>query len=355
MQELQNNGAHPAGFAEYHFFKEDKMDKGIAIMEMERFQVVDARALYKALRISKEFTTWIKQQIERYQLVEGEDFFTQKTERLPNPAGAITKGYHKTDYFVTVDVAKTLALIERTVLGKTVRQQLLQQEKEAEQPCAVPEKDGLIPFQYEHTPVRTVMKGDDPWFVAADVCTVLDIKNPRDAIKILDDDERSTVEISDGAGGPERNIINESGLYALILRSNKPEAKRFRKWVTSEVLPSIRKTGMYAAFGEITKLFTELKKELAELKEAQAWQKALPVAQDTNADILRFGGKFLEITGDDGDYVEARVLFKLFFRHVMTVPINSKQFFEEISYVFPEMWLDSSRKHNPVFRGCTIK
>lgn len=104
-------------------------------------------------------------------------------------------------------------------------------------------------FDFEQKSVRVVMREGEPWWVAKDVCDVLEIGNPTEAIRPLDDDEKSTLRISEGDGGhggPERNIINESGLYTLIMRSNKPEAKRFRKWVTSEVLPTIRKTGSYS-------------------------------------------------------------------------------------------------------------
>ncbi|NKD55960.1 MULTISPECIES: Bro-N domain-containing protein [unclassified Haematospirillum] len=104
----------------------------------------------------------------------------------------------------------------------------------------------MIPFVFEDCNVRTLIDENGvPWFVASDVCLVLEISNSRDAISRLDDDEKS-VGIADTPGGPqEMNIINESGLYALILTSRKPAAKRFKKWVTSEVLPSIRMTGSY--------------------------------------------------------------------------------------------------------------
>lgn len=103
-------------------------------------------------------------------------------------------------------------------------------------------------FSFENFPVRAINRNGEIWFVAADVCAVLDIKNPSDAIKALDDDEYTSFNLgySGIRGNPNVNIINESGLYALILRSRKPEAKRFRKWVTSEVLPAIRKTGSYS-------------------------------------------------------------------------------------------------------------
>lgn len=94
--------------------------------------------------------------------------------------------------------------------------------------------------------VRVVMQGDDPWFVAKDVCDCLDLSNNRGAIASLDDDEKG-VSITDTLGGQqEMSIISEAGLYSLILRSRKPEAKAFKRWVTHEVLPSIRKTGGYS-------------------------------------------------------------------------------------------------------------
>lgn len=94
--------------------------------------------------------------------------------------------------------------------------------------------------------VRTLMIDGDPWFVAVDVCNALDIINARDAVKRLDDDEKNTVVLSDGIrGNPNKVIVNEYGLYSLVLGSRKPEAKVFRRWITHEVIPSIRKHGMY--------------------------------------------------------------------------------------------------------------
>ncbi|AUG53495.1 hypothetical protein CSC3H3_12800 [Thalassospira marina] len=109
----------------------------------------------------------------------------------------------------------------------------------------------IIPFSFEGAEIRTVYRNDDPWFVAMDVCKALGIGNPRKAIQVLDDDEKDDVTLSDAIGRQqETNIINESGLYILILRSRnalKPDTlqHRFRKWVTNEVLPAIRKTGAY--------------------------------------------------------------------------------------------------------------
>lgn len=106
--------------------------------------------------------------------------------------------------------------------------------------------NALQVFDFNENAVRVIMKDDQPWFVAKDVCDALEIVNHKDAIKALDDDEKSGVGISDPHGREQvTNVISESGLYSLVFRSNKPEAKKFKKWVTSEVLPAIRKTGSY--------------------------------------------------------------------------------------------------------------
>ena len=95
--------------------------------------------------------------------------------------------------------------------------------------------------------ILTVEHDGDVWFIARDVCRALEIANSRDAIARLDEDEKNTVVLTDGnRGNPNMAIINESGLYSLVLSSRKPEAKAFKRWITHEVLPSIRKHGMYA-------------------------------------------------------------------------------------------------------------
>ena len=100
-------------------------------------------------------------------------------------------------------------------------------------------------FDFEDNAVRVIDKDGDPWFVAADVARVLEYSSAKDACRILDDDEKGGHNVPTPGGEQEMNVINESGLYHLVLVSRKPEAKKFRKWVTAEVLPSIRKTGMY--------------------------------------------------------------------------------------------------------------
>ena len=97
--------------------------------------------------------------------------------------------------------------------------------------------------------VRVVERDGEPWFVAADVCKALEIANNRDALTRIDDDEKG-VALADTLGGKQEvTIVNEPGLYSLVLGSRKPEAKVFKRWVTHEVIPTIRKTGGYVQAG----------------------------------------------------------------------------------------------------------
>lgn len=107
----------------------------------------------------------------------------------------------------------------------------------------------LQTFDFSEQPVRVIMRDDSPWFVANDVCRVLELTNSRVALAALDEDEKITVSNPYGnprAGVPHQYaVISESGLYALVFKSRKAEAKKFRKWVTAEVLPALRRTGRY--------------------------------------------------------------------------------------------------------------
>lgn len=103
-------------------------------------------------------------------------------------------------------------------------------------------------FNFHDHSVRTVIRDGEVWFVASDVCSALGYVNPSKAVADhLDDDERSHEQLDRSRMGSKAVIISESGLYALVLRSRKPEARKFAKWVTAEVLPAIRKTGQYVA------------------------------------------------------------------------------------------------------------
>jgi prophage antirepressor-like protein len=109
--------------------------------------------------------------------------------------------------------------------------------------------DSLTPmaFQFSATSqeVRSLIIDSDPWFVAKDVCDILNLEDTNKALLKLDDDEKLTRKIFGSGQNRKMWCVSESGLYALIMRSNQPEAKSFRKWVTSEVLPALRKQGHY--------------------------------------------------------------------------------------------------------------
>lgn len=126
--------------------------------------------------------------------------------------------------------------------------------------------------------VRILLQGDEPWFVAKDVCDCLEISNSRQALSRLDDDEKNSVILNDGTpGNPEKSIVNEYGLYSLVMSSRKPEAKEFKRWVTHEVLPSIRKYGSYSL--NIPRTLPDALKAYASEIEAHNKTKALVEAQ----------------------------------------------------------------------------
>lgn len=129
--------------------------------------------------------------------------------------------------------------------------------------------------------IRTMTIEGEPWFVAADVCRALDLSNPTIATNRLDEDERAKFNLGRQGDG---TIINESGLYSLVLGSRKPEAKAFKRWITHDIIPTIRKTGGYvndtaqfveSYFGQLepsqkhalTMMFDESKRMSAQLKE----------------------------------------------------------------------------------------
>ena len=130
-------------------------------------------------------------------------------------------------------------------------------------------------FNYNNNEVRTVQRDGEPWFVLKDVCQVLGMSNPTMVADRLDEDERAKLDL--GRQG-QSWVINESGLYNVILRSDKPEAKPFRKWVTSEILPTIRKHGMYATAETVEKMLSDpdaMIQVFTALKEERAARQAL--------------------------------------------------------------------------------
>ena len=131
-------------------------------------------------------------------------------------------------------------------------------------------------FSYNGQQVRTVEHDGGVWFVAADVCRILGLENPTRAIKSLDDDEKNTLTISKGIpGNPNVNIVSEPGVYKLIFKSRKTEAKDFTRWVTHEVLPQIHKYGMYLT----DKTLVALKKD------PEAFERVLKLYADSQSEV----------------------------------------------------------------------
>lgn len=187
----------------------------------------------------------------------------------------------------------------------------------------------LTPFTFPETSreIRVVEIGGEPWFVAVDVCGELGLTNASMAMQRLDADEYKQVAptlsatVIDGPRPPQRpvNVVSESGLYSLILWSTKPEAKRFKKWITSEVLPSIRKTGSYGApavpqtFAEALQLAADSQREI----DRQAAQLAIaaPKVDAYDAHVDSEGGITIKALAkqliDDGYQLNCKNIYRL--------------------------------------------
>lgn len=154
-------------------------------------------------------------------------------------------------------------------------------------------------FDFRGASLRTLTdEAGEPWFVAKDVCDILEISNPSDALKRLDDDERSRFNL--GRQG-ETNIVNEAGLYVLVLGSRKPEAHEFKRWVTHEVLPQIRKTGGYIPATDADDDMTILAKAVMIGQRTMEQQKRKIAAQQTRIVELEPKARFADaVAASDG-------------------------------------------------------
>lgn len=143
----------------------------------------------------------------------------------------------------------------------------------------------ITSWNYEGAEVRTVQIDGEPWFVLADICRELEISHVKDTATRIDEDDLGQTEVIDRMGRSQKAwIINESGLYTVILRSDKPQAKPFRKWVTSVVLPSIRKTGSYSV--QQPNAFENLSPQLQVLIQMETRQKQIEARQAEQATAL---------------------------------------------------------------------
>lgn len=192
--------------------------------------------------------------------------------------------------------------------------------------------------------VRTIERDGEPWFVAADVCKILNHSNPSMAVKGLDEDERMTLNFTE-VGNDERMtlnftdphqagsrggaqyivVVNEPGLYQLILRSNKPEAKAFKRWITHEVIPSIRRHGLYATPEAAEQMLNNpdmMIKALTALKDEREKRKALEAEAALNKPKVLFS----EAVASSHNSILIGDLAKLIRQN--GVPVGQKRLFE---------------------------
>jgi prophage antirepressor-like protein len=198
-------------------------------------------------------------------------------------------------------------------------------------------------FSFQDKQVRVVLRDGEPWFVARDVCEVLDHSDTSTAIRRLDDDEKLTQTMFVSGQNREVWLVNEPGLYSLILTSRKPEAKAFKRWITHEVIPAIRKTGAYAidqnkvvplserqALIQSLKLTAELAEEMEEVKS---------ITQTHSQKLMELEQKVDEqITIDHG---EQRMLQQAVARRVYEVesdPQRRRELFRQLYREIKDRW-----------------
>ena len=158
-------------------------------------------------------------------------------------------------------------------------------------------------FEFKGAALRTLTdEAGEPWFVAKDVCDVLELNNVGQALARLDDDEKSSITLNDGTpGNPNRAIVSESGLYALVLASRKPEAHEFKRWVTHEVLPQIRKTGGYIPTTDVDDDMTILAKAVMIGQRTMEEQKRRIAEQSEHIKALEPKARFADaVAASDG-------------------------------------------------------
>ena len=192
-------------------------------------------------------------------------------------------------------------------------------------------------YNFKGASLRTLTDEGEPWFVAKDVCSVLELNNVSQALTRLDDDEKSSITLNDGTpGSPNKSIVSESGLYALVLASRKPEAHEFKRWVTHEVLPQIRKTGGYIPTSDADDDMTILAKAVMIGQRTMEEQKRKIASQQSRIDELQPKASAWDNFVDIPDALSVRDSAKLLSN--LGRPVGQTELFE---------WLD---RHDWIFR-----
>ncbi|MEU2013145.1 BRO family protein, partial [Nocardia sp. NPDC019302] len=163
----------------------------------------------------------------------------------------------------------------------------------------------LMPFTYEGATVRTVVIDGEPWFVLADLCRVLEIANVSNVASRIDPTAVNSIRLAEGnRGNPNVTIVNESGMYEVVIRSDKPEAVAFRRWITGTVLPEIRRTGSFnAPQHAIPATYAEALREAATQFERAEVEKAARIEAEQHAELLAVpAAAWTSLEEADGDY-----------------------------------------------------
>lgn len=199
-------------------------------------------------------------------------------------------------------------------------------------------------FTYEGQQIRTVLVDGDPWFVAADVAAVLDMGNVHSSLALLDDDERGLHTVETLGGDQEQRTVSEAGLYSLILRSRKPEAKPFKRWITHQVLPQIRKTGGYGNVAQISRADLARMVLAAEVEKASAMEER-DAAQGRVLQLEAPAAAWDRLASANGDY-DVRQAAKLLSRDP-NIDIGERRLFKTLDELG---WIYRDRRHG--VKGC---
>ena len=208
--------------------------------------------------------------------------------------------------------------------------------------------------------VRTVEKDGELWFVATDVCNALELGNSRQALTRLDDDEKGVISTDTHGGKQEMATVNEPGLYALVLGSRKPEAKAFKRWITHEVIPSIRKHGAYATEETIDRMIADPDfgiKLLGELKAEQSKNLKL-TAENSRLEVEK---QIMAPKADYFDEIVNRNLLTNFRETAQELGVKEREFIRwliEKKYVYRDQkgkLMPRAEKNNGLFeiKECT--
>lgn len=175
-------------------------------------------------------------------------------------------------------------------------------------------------FNFDTTDVRVVAMDGEPWFVLADVCTILDLTNPSMVAQRVPDYALSTAEVIDSMGRRQNvRVVNEAGLYEVVFLSRKPEALEFKRWITTEVIPSIRRTGTYGHVAQLTR--RDLAQMVIEEADRADRAEAQVLALAPRAEVA---DKILDATGDMSVADAAKALTRA------GVPVGQNRLFEHL-------------------------